>query len=210
MLGLIGKKIGMTRTFTDEGNSLPVTVLELGPCVVTQQKDNDNDGYSAIQVGFKEVDEAKLNKPLSGHFKKNNLKFYKHLNEFRVDTDSLSEYKVGEQLTVDMFKQNELVDITGTSKGRGFAGVMKRHNFSGKNATHGTHKSFRGAGAIGQCATPSRVFKGQKMAGHMGNNTVTIHNLEIVRIDKDRNMIMVKGSVPGHKNANIIVKKIKQ
>ncbi len=210
MLGLIGKKIGMTRTFTDEGNSLPVTVLELGPCVVTQQKDNDNDGYSAIQVGFKEVDEAKLNKPLSGHFKKNNLKFYKHLNEFRVDTDSLSEYKVGDQLTVDMFKQNELVDITGTSKGRGFAGVMKRHNFSGKNATHGTHKSFRGAGAIGQCATPSRVFKGKKMAGHMGNNTVTIHNLEIVRIDKDRNMIMVKGSVPGHKNANIIVKKIKQ
>jgi len=210
MLGLIGKKIGMTRTFTEEGNSVPVTLLELGPCVVTQQKNNDKDGYNALQVGFQEVDEKKVSNPLAGHFKKNDLKFYKFLNEFKVGENNLKEFDVGSELTVEMFRETELVDVTGVSKGRGFAGVMKRHNFSGKNATHGTHKSFRGAGSIGQCATPSRVFKGKKMAGHMGNSVTTIHNLEIVRVDKDRNMVMVKGAVPGHKNSNIIVKKVKQ
>jgi len=209
MLGLIGKKIGMTRVFTEEGDSIPVTLLKLGPCVVTQQKKTNKDGYSALQLGFEKAKENKFNKPEAGHFKKNDLKFYKYLKEFHVDEDEMEEYKIGSELTVDMFDVTELVDITGTSKGRGFAGVMKRHNFSGKNATHGTHKSFRGAGAIGQCATPSRVFKGKKMAGHMGNQTTTIHNLEVVRVDQDRNMIMVRGSVPGHKNSNIIVKKIK-
>ncbi len=207
MLGLIGKKIGMTRAFYESGRSVPVTVIQLGPCLVTQKKDIEKEGYSALQMGFLEVKDNKINKPEYGHFKKNDLKCYKYLTEFKLNSDMLKKYDIGAEIKVDLFKENELVNITGISKGRGFAGVVKRHNYSGKNMTHGTHEIFRGAGSVGQCATPSRIFKGKKMPGHMGNKKVTVTNLQVVRVDKEKNIIMVKGAVPGHRNGLIVVNK---
>ncbi|MCK4357650.1 MAG: 50S ribosomal protein L3 [Candidatus Cloacimonetes bacterium] len=209
MLGLIGKKIGMTRAFSESGDSIPVTIIHAGPCSVINRKTNEKDGYSALQLGFYETDEKKITKPQAGHFKKNNLKCFKFLREFRVDDKVLKKYPQGSVLSPNIFKANEIINVTGTSKGRGFAGVVKRYNFHGKNMTHGTHESFRGTGSIGQCATPSRVVRGKKMPGHMGNKKVTVRNLTIFKVDEKRNLIMLKGAVPGHRNSLITLQKIK-
>lgn len=209
MLGLIGKKIGMTRAFSENGDSIPVTLVHAGPCTVVKRKTTEKDGYTALQLGFYEIDEKKMTKPQAGHFKKNNLKCFKFLKEFRVDDKALIKYQQGSVLNPGIFKANEIINITGTSKGRGFAGVVKRYNFHGKNATHGTHESFRGTGSIGQCATPSRVVRGKKMPGHLGNKKVTVKNLTIFKIDEKRNLIMLKGAVPGHRNSLITLQKIK-
>jgi large subunit ribosomal protein L3 len=207
MLGLIGKKIGMARVFNEIGDSILVTLIQNSPCTVIQQRTIDKDGYTALQLGFDEVDEKRLNKPLAGHFKKNNLKCFKLLKEFRVDNKVLKKYPVGSVLNSNIFEPNEKVSVTGISKGKGFAGVMKRYGFHGKNKTHGTHESFRGGGSIGQCASPSRVFRGMKMAGHLGNEKVTVKNLSIFKIDEKRNLIMLRGAVPGHRNSIVVIQK---
>lgn len=207
MLGLIGKKIGMSRVFYESGKSVGVTVIEAGPCVVTQKRNTEKDGYTAIQVGFAETEEKKVKKPQVGHFKKNGLKYYTYLGEFRVSEEELDNYELGSEIEVDIFKENDNVNVTGTSKGRGFAGVMKRHGFHGKSQTHGTHEIFRGTGAVGQCATPARIFKGKKMPGQMGHEKVTVQNLQVVRVDKEKNIVLIKGAVPGHRNALVTINK---
>ena len=209
MLGLIGKKIGMTRAFSEGGDSIPITLVQAGPCRVIQQKSTKKDGYTALQLGFQDIEEKKSNKPLAGHYKKNKSQCFKFLREFRVDDKYLKKFPQGSVLDPGIFKPNEIINITGTSKGRGFAGVVKRYNFHGKNMTHGTHESFRGTRSIGQCASPSRVVRGKKMPGHMGNKKVTVKNLTIFQIDEKRNLVMIIGSVPGHRNSIITLKKIK-
>jgi large subunit ribosomal protein L3 len=207
MLGLIGKKIGMTRLFDEAGNSIPITVVQAGPCTVVQHRKIDKEGYNALQIGYQEVDEKKLKKPVAGHFKKQEVNFYKFLKEFRVDPETLERYPVGSLLTADMFNEKEVVDVRGTSKGKGFTGVMKRYNFRGKDTSHGTHESFRGGGSIGSSATPSRVFRGKKMPGHSGNEKVTVKNLLIFKVDKERNLLLIKGALPGHRNSLVIIRK---
>lgn len=201
--GLIGKKIGMTQVFDDEGRVTPVTVLECGPCPVTQVKTTETDGYNAVQLGF--GDERKLKrtpKALQGHFAKAGLVPLRVLREFRVD--DAEGLEVGASVGVDIFEGTARVKVVGTSKGRGFAGVMKRFGFGGGKETHGSHH-HRGAGTIGMCATPSRVFKGHPMPGRLGNSRATVRNLEIVRLDKENNLILVKGAVPGAKNGFVLV-----
>ncbi|HEX37875.1 MAG TPA: 50S ribosomal protein L3 [Candidatus Cloacimonetes bacterium] len=209
MLGIIGKKIGMTRLFTENGDSVPVTVIEAGPCKVVQQKTMEKDNYSALQLGFDEVSETKLNKPERGHFAKRNIAAYKVLREFRIDEDLMKEYPQGSEIKVNIFNPGAKVHVTGISKGKGFAGVMKRHNFHGKNMTHGTHEIFRGTGSVGMCATPSRIHRGKKMPGQYGYDKVTVRNLVIYKIDEDRNIIMVKGAIPGHRNSIVLIQKTK-
>lgn len=203
MRGLIGKKVGMTQVYTDEGVMVPVTVVEAGPCVVTQVKTVDNDGYEAIQVGYGDKKEKHVNKPLEGHFKKANTSPKKFLAEF--DAIPGFDYKEGQEFDASLFKPGEVVDVTGTSKGRGFAGVIKRHNFHRQPQTHGTKNTLRHPGSIGQASDPSRVFKGMKMAGHYGNKKVTVTNLEIVKVDKDNNQILLKGAVPGANNGIVYI-----
>ncbi|HOD55150.1 MAG TPA: 50S ribosomal protein L3 [Candidatus Cloacimonadota bacterium] len=205
MFGLIGKKIAMTQIFDQNGKVIPVTVLQMGPCVVVQKKTVATDGYNAIQLGFEEIAERKVKKPVLGHFKKRNSKAYRYLREFRID--SIEDFNEGQVLDLGLFQENEIVNIIGTSKGRGYAGVMKRHNFRGFEQSHGVHESFRGGGSIGQCAQPSRVLKGVKMAGHMGVDRITVKNLKIVKVDKERNLVMVKGAVPGHRNGLVLMSK---
>ncbi len=205
MIGLIGKKIGMTQVFDENGIVTPVTVIKAGPCIVVQRKTIDNDGYASVQLGFEELKAKKVNKPLTGHFKKHNVKAFKYLKEFRVEKED--EIAEGESFDVSIFQKNELVKVTGTSKGRGFAGVMKRHNFHGFMASHGVHESFRGGGSIGQCATPARVLKGKKMPGHYGVDKVSVKNLQIMKVDSDNNLLLVKGAVPGHRNSLVILSK---
>ena len=189
--GYLGKKIGMTQIFREDGRMLPVTVIEAGPCVVTQVKTKDTDGYEAVQLGYGEV--KRRNKPQSGHLKNSRLSRY--LRE--VGTDDTSEFEVGQTIGVDIFEAGEKVDIIGKSKGRGFAGVMKRWNFGGGPRTHGQSDRARAPGSIGGGTTPGKVYKGLKMAGHMGNRRITAKGLEIIRVDTDRNLLMVKGGVPG-------------
>ena len=208
MLGIIGKKIGMTKIFNEDGESIPVTLVSAGPCTVVQQKSDKKEKYNAIQVGFEEIEEKKLTKPLAGHFRKNGAKYFRILKEYRVDKEDLKKYKVGSNIKSNIFKKNEIVNVIGISKGKGFAGVMKRYNFHGKSRTHGTHESFRGGGSIGQSATPSRVFRGKKMPGHMGNEKVTVQNLTVVKVDEKRNLIMLKGAIPGHRNSIVSIQKI--
>lgn len=205
MIGLIGKKIGMTQVFDQNGKVTPVTLLKVGPCQAVQRKTADKDGYDAVQLGFEELPEKKLSKPKKGHFKAHKANSYRYLKEFRLKY--YKDIEEDELFTVDMFVPNELLKVTGVSKGKGFAGVMKRHNFKGFESSHGVHESFRGPGAIGQCATPSRVKKGQKLPGQMGNKKVTILNVKVVKIDKDNNTLMVKGAVPGHKNSLLLLTK---
>ncbi len=205
MFGLIGKKIAMTQVFDSNGKVIPVTVLQMGPCVVVQKKTVETDGYNAIQLGFEEIAERKVKKPVLGHFKKRNCKAYRYLHEFRIN--EISEFNEGQVLDLNLFQENEIVNIIGTSKGRGFAGVMKRHNFRGFEQSHGVHESFRGGGSIGQCAQPSRVLKGLKMAGHFGVDRVTVKNLKIVKVDIERNLVMIKGAVPGHRNGIVYMSK---
>ena len=200
---LIGKKLGMTQIFDENGTVIPVTVLEAGPCVVAQVKTLENDGYEAVQLGFGEVKENKLNKPEKGHFAKANVAAKKHLREFRLD--SIEGIKVGDELKADVFAEGEKIDVQGTSKGKGFQGVIKRHGQHRGPMGHGS-MYHRRPGSMGSTSTPGRVFKGKKLPGHMGRVTVTIQNLDVVKVDLDKNVILVKGSVPGPKGAILKVK----
>ncbi len=205
MIGLIGKKIGMTQIFDKQGNVIPVTVIKAGPCRVIHRKNKEKHGYDAVQLGFEEIDEKKVSKPMMGHFKKHNSPPYRYLKEFRLKM--YKDINEGEIFDVSMFEEHELLKITGTSKGKGFQGVMKRHNFHGFKATHGVHESYRGPGSIGQCATPARVFKGKKLPGHQGVDKVSVLNLQVVKVDIERNLVMVKGAVPGHRNSIVRLRK---
>jgi large subunit ribosomal protein L3 len=192
--GILGEKLGMTQVFTDEGRAVPVTVIKAGPCRVVQVKTAESDGYAAIQLGFGQ--RKRTSRPLKGHFDKAGLdEPVRHIVELRLD--DASEYEAGQEVRADVFQPGDRADVIGVSKGKGFAGVMKRHNFSGLRATHGTERKHRSPGAIGACATPSRVFRGTKMAGHMGHERVTVLNLEVVEVDPERNLLLVKGAVPG-------------
>ncbi len=204
-LGLIGQKLGMTAIFSEDGTRVPVTVVKLDKCTVMQIKDKAVDGYKAMQIGYDSVPERKVNKPQKGHQQKAANGYYRNLKEFRLeDTEG---YVPGQELSVDMFEIGEKVRIQGTSKGRGFAGVMKRWNFRGLAATHGTHKVHRSPGAIGQCADPARVFKGKKMPGQMGNSQVSFKNIEIVDVRTDDNLILLRGQVPGPKKSRVVIRK---
>ena len=194
---ILGKKLGMTQIFDEQGKVIPVTAIEAGPCIVVQVKTKDADGYEAVKLGFGEVKESKLIKPKMGEFKKANVTPKKHLREFRLEEIT---YNVGDEIKADIFAQGETVDITGTSKGKGFQGVIKRHGQSRGPMGHGS-MYHRRPGSMGSTSTPGRVFKGKKLPGHMGMETVTIQNLEVVRVDLDKNVILVKGSVPGNKGA---------
>ena len=200
---ILGKKIGMTQIFDDSGKVIPVTVIEAGPCLVAQVKTIETDGYNAIQLGFGEVKENKVNKPIKGHYSKLNLTPKKHLREFRVD--SLENVKVGDELKADTFVPGDKLDIQGTSKGKGFQGVIKRHGQSRGPMGHGS-MYHRRPGSMGPTSTPGRVFKGKKLPGHMGVQTITIQNLDVVSVDMDKNVILLKGSVPGVKGAILKIK----
>lgn len=209
MLGIIGKKIGMTRLFTENGDSVAVTLIEAGPCTVTSHKTKEKDNYSALQLGFQEVPEKKLNKPQLGHFKKNDVSAFKIMKEFRVNEEVMNDFSPGAEVKVDIFNPRDKIHVTGISKGKGFTGVMKRHNFHGKSRTHGTHESFRGTGSIGMCASPSRVQRGKKMPGQYGNDKVTVRNITVYKIDGERNLLMVRGAIPGHRNSIVMIQKTK-
>ncbi len=205
MIGLIGKKLGMTQFFNEDGQVIPVTVIQAGPCSVIQRKSVEKEGYNSVQLGYEEIQERKLRKSQVNHFKKHNSKMYRFVKEFRLKM--YTDIEEGETFDVSMFQQNELVTIEGVSKGKGFAGVMKRHGFSGFKMSHGVHESYRGPGSIGQCATPARVMKGKKMAGHKGVEQITVKNLRIVKVDTENNLLMVKGAIPGHRNSIVYLKK---
>ena len=201
--GLIGKKIGMTQIFDEKGNVIPVTVIEAGPCVVAQIKTEDNDGYNAVQLGFGDVKDKHITKPEKGHFAKAKLTAKKHLREFRLD--SIEGIKVGDELKADVFEAGEKVDVQGTTKGKGFQGVIKRHGQHRGPMGHGS-MYHRRPGSMGATSTPGRVFKGKKLPGHMGSVTVTVQNLDVVRVDMDKNVLLIKGSVPGAKGAILKIK----
>jgi len=200
--GLIGRKLGMTQIFDEQGLARPVTVIEAGPCVVTQVRETDKDGYQAVQLGFGIA--KKLKKPQQGHVRKSGH-MVRTLREFKAD--NYDEIEIGQVFKADTFSEGELVDVTGTSKGRGFQGGMKRHGFSGANKTHGQSDRTRAPGSIGSSATPGRVFKGLKMAGHMGNERVTVQNLKILRVDTERNLLLVEGSVPGPTKGTLLIRR---
>jgi large subunit ribosomal protein L3 len=202
-IGIVGRKSGMTRVFTDEGVSIPVTVIEVEANRVTQVKTTDTDGYNAVQVTTGTRRASRVNKAAAGHFAKANAEAGRGLWEFRAEEHGLN---VGDEILVDRFEAGQYVDVTGQSKGKGFQGAVKRHNFSTQDATHGNSLSHRAPGSIGQCQTPGRVFKGKRMAGHMGAERVTIQSLEIVRIDAERGLILVKGAIPGAPGGDVIVK----
>ena len=205
MSGLIGKKIGMTSIFDQSGKNMPCTVIKVGPCVVTQVRTEDKDGYDAIQLGFDDKTEKSANKAEIGHSKKAGTSVKKKVIEFQGFD---SEYKLGDVITVDHFLEGEFVDITGTSKGKGFQGVVKRHGFAGVGqATHGQHNRLRAPGSIGAASYPARVFKGMRMAGRMGTDTVKVQNLKVLKVIADQNLLVVKGCVPGHKNAYLKIEK---
>lgn len=202
--GLIGKKIGMTQLFDEKGKVIPVTVVEAGPCTVVQKKTVENDGYAAVQIGFGDVKVQRVNKPLAGHFKKSDVAPKKVLREFRLeDTDTVN---VGDILKADTFATGDRVDVVGTSKGKGTAGAIKRWNFSRLKESHGTGPVARHAGSLGACSDPSRVFKGKKLAGHLGAERVTVQNLDIVKVDAENNLIAIKGAIPGPKGGIVVIK----
>ena len=205
MRGLIGKKIGMTQVFSENGILVPVTVVEAGPCVVTQVKTKNSDGYDAVQIGYSDLKNKHSNKPLSGHFKKANVSAKRFLAEFQPVSNY--DYKTGQQFGVSLFKKGELVSVTGTSKGKGFSDVMKRHGFGGGPKTHGQREHPRSAGSIGQASDPSRVFKGMKMAGQYGNKKVSTRNLEIVSVLNQDNQLLIKGAIPGANNSIVYITK---
>ena len=205
-VGLIGKKCGMTRVFNEDGASVPVTVIEALPNRISQIKKIDKEGYSAIQVSSGSIKQSKINKALSGHFVSTKTKPGKNICEFRTSESNLNEFKTGMELKVNIFKKGQKVDVSGKTIGKGFAGTVKRHNFSTQDATHGNSLAHRAPGSIGQNQTPGRVFKGKKMAGHMGNVRRTAQNLEIIDIDTEKNLLLIKGAVPGHPGSDVIVK----
>ncbi len=204
-IGLIGKKAGMTRVFTDEGASIPVTVVEVDPNRVTQVRTEETDGYRAFQVTTGKRRASRVSKPLAGHYAKAGTEAGRGLWEFRLADGEGDDIEVGKQLSVDLFEAGQKVDVAGTTIGKGFAGGVKRHNFHMQDATHGNSISHRAPGSIGQCQTPGRVFKGKRMAGHMGAVRRTTQNLEVVRVDTERNLLLIKGSVPGAKGGDVIV-----
>lgn len=208
---LMCRKIGMTRLFTESGEAVPVTVLEAGPNTVVRLKSEDGrDGYTAVQLGFGERRAELFNKPEQGHFARAGVSPMRHLSESRLRPDEAEGLEVGQEIKVDLFEAGQRVDAIGTSKGRGFAGVVKRHGFKIKKRTHGTHEYFRHAGSIGAGAWPARVFKGMKQAGQMGNERVTAQNLEVIKVDCDKNLLFLRGAVPGHRNGLVWVRKTKK
>ena len=205
MPGLLGKKIGMTSVFSAGGKNVPCTVIEVGPCVVTQVKTEEKDGYAALQLGFQEKTEKHTNKPEAGHFKKAGVNPQRHLAEFKGFD---GEYKLGDTITVDLFSDASFVDVIGTSKGKGYQGVVKRHGFGGVGqTTHGQHNRLRAPGSIGACSYPAKVFKGMRMAGHMGAERVTVQNLQIIKVMPENSVLVVKGSVPGAKGSILSIVK---
>ena len=205
MPGLLGKKIGMTSVFSADGKNTPCTVIEVGPCVVTQVKTLENDGYEALQLGFEDKKEKHTTNPEMGHFKKAGVTPKRHLAEFKGFE---GEYKLGDAITVEMFAEGDFVDIAGTSKGKGFQGVVKRHGFGGVGqSTHGQHNRLRAPGSVGACSYPAKVFKGMRMAGQTGNKRVTVQNLQVLKVIADHNLLMIKGSIPGSKGSIVIIEK---
>lgn len=204
MKAILGKKIGMTQVFDEDGRVIPVTLIEAGPCYVVQKKTEERDGYSAVQLGYGAVRERKINKPLTGHFKRSGTTPLKYLREFRIEGHE--ELDEGQEVNVDVFEVGDIVDVTGTSKGKGFAGVVKRHNFAGGIKTHGQSDRHRAPGSIGAGTTPGRVFKGMRMAGRMGGERVTVSSLTVVIVDAEKNLLAVKGSIPGANNSLVMIK----
>ena len=201
--GIIGKKIGMTQIFDESGKVIPVTVVEAGPCVVVQKKTVENDGYDAVQLGFGDIRAKRVNKPLAGHFKKADVALKRTLKEFRFE--DCSGYNVKDIVKADVFAAGDIVDVTGTSKGKGYAGTIKRFNNARLKETHGSGPVHRHAGSMGACSSPSRIYKGKCMPGHLGNERVTVQNLEIVKVDAENNLIAIKGAVPGPKNGTVTI-----
>ena len=201
--GIIGKKIGMTQVFDEAGKVVPVTVIEAGPCVVVQKKTSENDGYVAVQLGFGDVSPKHVNKPEAGHFKKNDVALKKTLKEFRFD--DISGFNTGDIIKADVFAEGDVIDVAGVSKGKGYAGAIKRHNQHRLRESHGTGPVAREAGSMGACSSPSRIFKGKKMAGHLGAEKVTVQNLVVVKVDTENNLIAVKGAVPGPKGGVVTI-----
>lgn len=205
MSGLIGRKIGMTSLFDANGKNIPCTVVEAGPCVVTQVRTKEVDGYKALQLGFDDKKAKSSNKALDGHFKKAGTTAKKKVVEF---VDFTEEYKLGDEITVELFAEGEFVDVSANSKGKGFQGVVKRHGFAGVGqATHGQHNRLRAPGSVGAASYPARVFKGMRMAGRMGGNKVTVQNLRVLKVVPEKNLLVIKGAIPGHKNAYVIIQK---
>ncbi len=204
--GILGKKIGMTSFFLDNGDSIGVTVLQVGPCMILNKREKDKDSYEALQLGFLTIDKKnKINKPLNGYFKKQNVPSYRHIKEFKFN--DIDKYEIGNEIKVDIFKAGEKVNVIGMSKGRGFAGSIKRHNFAGGPKTHGQKDYYRSPGSIG-ATDAARVFKGKKLPGRMGNKSIKIKNIEIVKVDLDRNLILLKGAIPGPNNALVAIEKV--
>ena len=201
--GILGTKLGMTQIFTEDARAVPVTVIQAGPCVVTQVRTEERDGYEAVQLAYAEARKGKTTKPLEGHFKAADAKPARHLVEMRTDG---ADFELGQEITVDIFQPGEHADVVGVSKGKGFAGTMKRHGFGGLGSSHGTERKHRSPGAIGACATPSRVFKGMRMAGQMGNERVTVLNLEVIEADPERNLLLLRGAVPGPTGGLVMVR----
>ncbi|WP_019632617.1 50S ribosomal protein L3 [Actinomadura atramentaria] len=202
--GVLGEKLGMTQVFDDEGRVVPVTVVQAGPCVVTQIRTQDRDGYAAVQIGYGQIDPRKVNKPSKGHFEKAGVTPRRYLAELRLD--DTTEYELGQEITAGVFETGQRIDVTGTSKGKGTAGVMKRHGFKGLGASHGTQRKHRSPGSIGGCATPGRVFKGLRMAGRHGNARTTVQNLTIHAIDAEKGLLLIKGAVPGPNGGVVLVR----
>jgi large subunit ribosomal protein L3 len=210
MKGIIGKKVGMTQIFDDRGEVIPVTVIEAGPCFVAQIKTVERDGYTAIQMGFEEIKPKRLTQPQLKHLQKSNLPALRHLREFRMAPDEMADLEEGQKITVDIFEAGEFVDVTGVSKGRGFAGVVKRHGFRGGPKTHGQSDRHRAPGSIGACYTPGRVFKGKRMPGRMGGERVTVQNLQVVTVDPERNLLAIRGAIPGARNGLVVVRQARK
>ena len=208
--GLIGRKIGMTQLFSEDGEVIPVTAIEAGPCWIAQKKTLARDGYRAVQLGFGAKKQKRTTKPLQGHFRRSGIAPTRWLREFHVSEETLQELTEGQTVSGEIFAGWRYVDVTGTSKGRGFTGVMKRHNFAGKNMSHGTHEYFRHGGSIGASADPARVFKNKGMPGQYGNTRVTVQNLEVVRFIKDTNLLLVRGAVPGPNGGMVLVRMSKK
>jgi large subunit ribosomal protein L3 len=210
MKGILGKKVGMTQVFDERGEVIPVTVIEAGPCFVAQIKTVERDGYTAVQMGFEEAKPKHLTSPQLQHLEKSNLPPLRYLREFRLPTEDLARFEEGQKVTVDIFDVGEYVDVIGTSKGRGFAGVVKRHGFRGGPKTHGQSDRHRAPGSIGACTTPGRVFKGMRMAGRMGGERVTVQGLKVVLVDPERNLLAVQGAVPGARNGLLMIRQARK
>jgi large subunit ribosomal protein L3 len=210
MKGILGKKVGMTQIFDDLGQVIPVTLIEAGPCYVTQIKRTDRDGYAAVQLGFEQAKPRRLTRGQLAHLQKNNVPPVRYLRELRMSDKALADYEPGQTLKADVFEEGEWVDVTGISKGKGFAGVVKRYGFSGGPKTHGQSDRHRAPGSIGACTTPGRVFKGKRMPGRMGGERVTVQGLQVVLVDPERNLLAVRGAVPGAKHGLVIVREARK